>query len=221
DTDYAAIAQTQAKYWYTQRTGIRPPKARDMHPEIMADILPYFGERGAKILIQLAAYPGFRRYAVPALMKITDRRDEARETLSKIQGGTDDDSFLIGLTLWCLGDDSQQEQYEKYIRFEPLHSSRSHKARRAICYLPFETVYPLIQDIRNGNPDNYFPMWAATALSNHKNRKSAALMMSLWDDEISSRHNPEYGELFNRMAGRNFGMDRGRIQKWIRDLPEE
>lgn len=220
-TDYAGIAQTQAKYWYTQRKGIKAPNAHDIYPEIMADLLPYFGDRGAKILIQLAGYPGFRRHAVPALMKITVRRDDATEALSKIQAGTDDDRFLIGLTLWCLGDDSQHEQYEKYIRFEPLHSSRSHKARRAMCYLPFDTAYPLIQDIRNGHPDNYFPMWAATVLSYHKNRKSAALMMSLWDDEITSRHNSEYGELFNRMAGRNFGMDRAKIRRWIEALPEK
>ena len=154
-------------------------------------------------------------------MKITDRRDEAKETLSKIQAGTGDARFLIGLTLWCLGDDSQQEQYEKYIRFEPLHSSRSNKARRALCNVPFATVYPLIQDIRNGNPDNYFPMWAAAVLSHHKHRKSTELMLSLWDDEITSRRNREYSELFNRMAERNFGMDRAKIRQWIRSLPEE
>jgi hypothetical protein len=157
---------------------------------------------------------------IPALMKVTHCRDEAREALSRIHVRTDDERFAVGLTLWCLGDASQQATYERYIRFEPVHASRALKTRRAMCYLPFGTVYPLILDIRNGKHDNYFAVWAATVLSHHKNRKSAELMMSLWGEETTSQRNPEYGELFNRMAGRNFGMDRVAIRKWIETLPD-
>lgn len=179
------------------------------------------GDRGAQILIQLCGYPGFRRCMVPALMKISDRRAEAREYLSKIQPRGEDDGFLVGLTLWCLGDVSQRAEYETYIRFEPLHSSRSHKARKAMCYLPFDTVYSVLREIRDDNPDKYFSTWASEALSHHKSKKNAQFIMSLWDEETTSRNNPEYGELFNRMAGQNFGMDRSKIKNWIETLPQD
>lgn len=220
ETDYAAMAEAQRKFWYTSLKDIKPVKVRGMHPEIMADVLPCFGDNGARILIQFCGYPGLQEYMVPALMKISHRRSEAREHLSRLQPRNEDNRFLIGLTLWCLGDDSQQAEFEKYIRFEPLHSSRSHKVRQALCYLPFDTVYTLLQDIRKNNPERYFSSWASSALSHHRNRKSAQFIMSLWDEETSSRRNPEYGELFNRMAGRNFGMDRTEIQKWIDTLPQ-
>lgn len=218
-TDYAAMAQAQNKYWYTQRKGIKPLNVREMHPEIMTDILPYFGDEGAKLLIQLCGHPGFRRHVVPALMKVSHRRDEARKVLAGMHARSDDDRFLIDLTLWCLGDTSRSAECEKYIRFEPLHSSRAHKARSAMCYLPFETVYLPLQDIHNNNPDNKFGMWASAALSHYRNRRSAEFIMSLWEQETTSRYNPEYGELFNRMAGQNFGMDRNKIRKWIQDMP--
>jgi len=218
-TDYAAIAEVQSKRWYTQRKGIKPLRVYEMRPNIMADMLPSFGDKGTQILIQLSGHPGLRAYMVQALMKITHRRDEAREYLSKVYAKSEDDRFLIGLTLWCLGDTERQAEYEKYIRFKPVHSSGGRAARRAMRYLPFETVYALLQDIRKGNPDNGFGLWASSALSNLKNRQSAEFIMLLWDEDVTSRNNPEYGELFNRMAGQNFGMDRNRMRQWIQTLP--
>lgn len=221
ETDYAAMAIAQNKYWYKQKMEIQPLNVRAMHPQILADVLPSFGDQGARILIQLCGSPGLRRYMIPSLMEITHRREEAREYLSLITERGEDDVFRNGLVLWCLGVDSYRAECEKYIRYEALHGSRANKARRALRYLPFETVYPLLLDIRSNHPNNDFPFWAGTALSYHKNRKSAELILSLWNDEISSKLNPEYGEMFNRLAGQNFGMDRSKIKKWILTLPPE
>ena len=220
DIDYAAIAQVQSKDWYTERKGIEPLKVREMHPEILGDILPYFGDKGVQVLIQLCGHPDFRRYMVPALAKVSHRRQEARDFLAAIRPQNDDEKFHIGLTLWCLGEDSRRKEYEKYLYFEPGHG-KAGKVRRAVAYLPFDTLYSLIQQLQNQKSDELFRSWASRALSHHTNRKSAEFIMALWEGEVISRRNPEYGELFNRMAGRNFGMDLDKIQKWIQTLPLE
>jgi hypothetical protein len=221
ETDYAAIAMVESKHWYVHRKRIRPLDVRAMRLGILADILPYFGDRGAQILIQLCAHPGLRLEMAPALMAISHRRDEARDLLSQVHARDKEDKFLLDLALWCLGDASRRAECEKYMRFEPLHQARSHQVWRALRYLPFGTVYPLLQDMRNGNPDNGFGMRASVTLSYHRNRQSAEFIMSLWEKAITSQWNPIYGELFNRMAGRNFGCDRDRIREWIQTLPEE
>jgi hypothetical protein len=221
ETDYVALAMVHSKHWYVQRKGIRSLNVRPRQLGILADILPHFGERGARILIQLCGHPGLRWEVAPALMKVSHRRDEAREFLSRAQARDKDERFSIDLTLWCLGDSSRRAGCEKYIRFEPLHPARAHQAWRALRYMPFDIVYPLLQDMRNGNPDNGFGMRASVTLSYHRSRQSAEFIMSLWGKAITSQWNPIYGELFNRMAGRNFGCDRDRIREWIQTLPEE
>lgn len=220
DRDYGAVAQARNKDWYTQKKVLQPLRVRDMHPEILRDILPYFGDRGAQILIQLCENPELRRYLVLALMEIPHRRGEARERLSKVQSIGEEDRFLVGLALWCLGDDSQRKKYENYLRFEPGHA-KANTVRKAMAHMTFDTVYSLFRQIRNGKPDKHFPIWAGEALSHYKNKKSAEFIMSLWNDETTSRRNPEYGELFNCMAGQNFGMDRAKIKKWIEALPRD
>lgn len=219
ETDYADMAMARSKYWYRQRKEVQPLDVPQLQLEILADTLPFFGDEGARILIQLCGEPQFRRYMVPALVNITHRRDGAREYLSGIHEQLEEDRFRLNLTLWCMGDTSKQGEIENYIRFEPLYSSRSMQAREVLRYLPFETVYPLLQDIRSSHPDNDFALWAAEALSHHPNRKSAEFIMALWEREITGSHNAAYGEMFNRMAGRNFGMDREGINKWIQSLP--
>ena len=81
-------------------------------------------------------------------------------------------------------------------------------------------LHPIITNLHGRNLDRSFPLWAAYALHHHVNRTSAALMMRLWDACGDARLNPRFGELFNRMADRNFGMDRDAIRAWTGQLPE-
>jgi len=221
ETDYAAIAMVESKHWYVHRKGIRPLNLRAIQHEILADLLPHFGDRGARILIQLCGHPDLRRRMASALMAISHRRDEARRLLSRARARSKEERFSIDLTLWCLGDTSRRAECERYTRFVPLQLARANQAWRALRYMPFGTVYPLLQDMHKSNPDNGFGMRASATLSYHRNRQSAEFIMSLWEKETRSHVNPNYGELFNRMAGRNFGCDRGRIREWIQTLPEE
>jgi hypothetical protein len=212
-----------SKDWYARRKGLTPPKIPGESLKLLQEVLPCFGPAGADVLLQLHQAPGLRRCTIPALREVRATKEQAwriRAALDGISPRSEDEAFELGLTAWCYGDQKQRDKYFKYLLY-PRNYAKANTVRQAVGRLPFGELVALLEDVERRNPDNCFPGWASAALVNHVNRRSAELMLALWEKDANASFNPVYGQLFNKMAGRNFGMDKARIRAWAGTLPEK
>ena len=230
DLDLKELAATSSRSWYLRRKGLQAfkPETTTKRTEIICNALPSFGAEGVKILVHLYDWPAFRPKVLAALRRVKDKDNAsvrnllhtAELELARDTGrrhAREEIDFELALTLWCYGDVRRREEIEGILR-QTVTARRSSQAYNSLRYLPRAELVSLVRRRHALRIDRWGRLRLAEALSYHPSRECGRLMLELWDEEGDRKRAPRFAECFNQLAGRNFGMRRSEIEKWVETL---
>jgi len=221
DLDFLYLWQIDQKSWYRERIGASDfrPAIRGDNLRLLCETLPAFGSKGVETLWHLYQYPPFRPEVLVGLRRVKENRDGILKKLKTLDPVSEQESFELGFTLWCFGDQSQRDNYE-YFPVAHDHGGivSPSDIKDEIRFLPTEELIYLAEQRDRKYYDRRIRTCLAHALSYHPSQETARLLLQIWNEEPDRRFNSTYGKMFNRMAGRNFGLRKHEIENWIESL---
>jgi hypothetical protein len=225
--DFKELAAATCKGWYQDRKGLKPfdPGVSTENVRKLCDELPNFGAEGAEMLVHLYDWPPFRREVLVGLRRIEDKNDPVVQEFIRSATTGPVSTILIAkqdqkridcnyeIVLWCYGDIRRREEIEFFLR--QTGTAWCSEVYDALPYAPRSELLYLVGRRDAIGIDRRGRLVLAQALAKHPDKECANAVLDLWDEEGDRRMNPEFAECFNRMADKNFGMQKSDIQRWV------
>lgn len=221
--DYQLEAEIARRPWYIHRKGL-PEATKGMEMDtvvktIATHILPSYGLEGRKVLLDLAYIDRYRGAALLGFCKCEGDRAELCAQVKKIPRPRDPqyEPNPYDIALWVLGDKDVAQTMEQRLKYPPGNVGSS-----SIKYMPWLDRNCLVDITKRRNEIGILipnRPWLVQALSRHMDRESWELIWEVWEETASPANNIEYARLFNKAAGRHFGLRRNEMREWIKTLP--
>ena len=221
--DYASEARMYQKRWYIERRGIEQPPwtlaSKKQPKELLAKILPSYGQAGAKVLLDMARIDDLRSEALKGLARATGDKEALLAQVQRIDRPPDPlhEANPYDIAIWVLGDKSIAEDMEQRLKYPP-----NHVGSRSLEYVPWldrEYLFDVTKRRDKIGILNVNRPWLITALSKYRDRQAWELIWEIWMEIPTPKNNVTFARLFNAAAGRNFGLRKSEMKAWIQTLP--